>query len=94
MDFSDKTQMDLRDIIREATEALNNYSNRAKTKVYSNFIPQMGWRHYLKEENAKSDLLDSISDGIYTEDEYKVKCSYLTDAELEYCMDYHKSKNV
>lgn len=89
MDFGDKTEMDLRDIIRDATEALNNYANRSKTKVYSNFIPFIGWRHYLNEDNAKADLIDSIQDGIYSDDEYKIKCSYLTDAELEYCQDYH-----
>lgn len=92
VDFNSMTAMDIRDLIREANEALQSYNNREKTKVYANFIPFDGWRYYLKEENAKSDLLEAIEDGIYGDDEYKVKCFYLTDAELEYCQDYEQFK--
>lgn len=94
MDFSDKTDMDLRDIIREATEALNNYSNRTKTKVYGLFLPFTGWRYFIEKENAIKLLQEEIEDDlIFGEPEfegspYQIQVKYLTDAELEYCRDY------
>lgn len=88
MDFSGMTQMDIRELIREANQALSEYSNREKIKVYSNFIPFDGWRHYINEDAAKEDLIEHIEDGIYSDDEFKIKCSYLTEAELEYCKDF------
>lgn len=88
MELSDKTYLELLDLRRELNEAIETYANRSKTKVYSNFIPFDGWNHYIKEDNAKAALIDAIDDGIYSDDEFKIKCSYLNDAELEYCKDY------
>lgn len=90
LELDDKTYMDLITMRMQINEAIDKYNNRSKTKVYSNFIPFDGWHHYLKEENAKSNLIDLIEDGIYSEDEFKIKISYLNDAELEYCRDYYQ----
>jgi hypothetical protein len=90
LELDDKTQMDLLDMRMQINAALENYGNRAKTKVYSNFIPFEGWQHYLSEDNARAALIEAIEDGIYSDDEFKIKCSYLNDAELEYCRDYYQ----
>lgn len=91
MDFSNMTQMDIRELIREANKALEDYTNREKIKCYSNFVPFDGWRRFISEECAKQDLIECIEEGIYSDDEFKIKASYLTLAELEYCKDFWKN---
>lgn len=92
--LEDKTHMDLLDMRMQINEALETYSNRTKTKVYSNFIPFVGWQHYIEEDNAKIALMYAIEEGIYSDDEFEIKCSYLNDAELEYCRDYNSKKEA
>ncbi len=89
MDLENKTQVELLELRGQINEALNEYGNRSKTKVFSTFV--FGdWRHFRLEKNAKNEIIEHLQDEEITDDEIKIKCTYLNDAELPFCIDDHE----
>lgn len=92
IDFSKLSKFEIEDLIRDANTELENYAKRSKIKVYTNFIPFTGTRHFLKKENALEDLED-FKYQFYTHDEsaVKISCTYITESDAEFvCIDYQK----
>lgn len=95
IDFDKLDAMDIRELIRNANEALEVYADREKTAVYGISVPFVGWQYYIKRHRAIRYLQELIEDPdtLFQKLAVEIQIKYVNQAELEYCQDYYAEQN-